>query len=123
MDAKEPIAAYWAACNARDWGALGALVADDVVYDLPQSRERIEGRERLVQFDAEYPGEWEFVVERLVADGRHAATWTRAVMDGIEQVGLSFFDLDDNGLIARITEFWPEPYDPPEGREHLTERY
>jgi hypothetical protein len=24
-------------------------------------------------------------------------------------------------LIARITDFWPEPYDPPAGREHLVE--
>ncbi|WP_158554121.1 hypothetical protein [Micromonospora deserti] len=34
-----------------------------------------------------------------------------------------FFDLDDAGAIRTITEFWPEPYDPPAGRGHLVERY
>jgi hypothetical protein len=28
-----------------------------------------------------------------------------------------------SGLIARVTDFWPEPYDPPSGREHLVERW
>ncbi|CAL9471579.1 hypothetical protein [Streptomyces sp. enrichment culture] len=35
----------------------------------------------------------------------------------------SFFTGDDTGRISAITEFRPEPYDPPAGREHLTERY
>ena len=25
--------------------------------------------------------------------------------------------------ITRITDFWPEPYEPPSGREHLVERW
>jgi len=24
---------------------------------------------------------------------------------------------------ARVTDFWPEPYEPPPGREHLVERW
>jgi hypothetical protein len=28
-----------------------------------------------------------------------------------------------DGLISHISDFWPVPYDPPAGREHLTERY
>jgi len=30
---------------------------------------------------------------------------------------------DWDGLITRVTDFWPEPYEPPPGREHLVERY
>ena len=37
--------------------------------------------------------------------------------------GLCFFDLDSGGRIARITDFWPEPYEPPASRAHLMERY
>ena len=40
-----------------------------------------------------------------------------------EATGLSFFELTDDDVIGRITDFWPEPYDPPAGREHLVQRY
>jgi hypothetical protein len=39
------------------------------------------------------------------------------------QPGLCFFDLADDGKIAEITDFWPEPYDLPARRAHLVERY
>jgi hypothetical protein len=123
MNAVRAIEAYWAAANARDWAGFGALVAPDVVYELPQTRERIRGRERYVRFNAEYPGDWTVEPVRIVGDDRRAASWTRFLVDGAEQTGLCFFDLDGSGLIARITDFWPKPYEPPPGREHLVERY
>ena len=39
------------------------------------------------------------------------------------QPGLCFFDLGADDLITRITDFWPEPYEPPANRANLTERY
>jgi ketosteroid isomerase-like protein len=121
--AHEIAEAYWAAADRRDWDAFGALLAEDVRYELPQTRERIRGRAAYLQFNREYPGEWRVVVERVVGEGRHASTWTRFHVDGQEQPALTFLDLDDAGRIAAITDFWPEPYDPPAGREHLVERY
>jgi ketosteroid isomerase-like protein len=44
-DAHEVVAAYWAAAEARDWAAFGALLADDVTYQAPQTREQVRGRE------------------------------------------------------------------------------
>jgi len=35
---------------------------------------------------------------------------------------LCFFEIDDAGAITRITDFWPESYEPPPGREHLVTR-
>ena len=35
---------------------------------------------------------------------------------------MAFFEFAD-GLITRVTDFWPEPYEPPPGREHLVERW
>jgi hypothetical protein len=37
--------------------------------------------------------------------------------------GLCFFDLDEDGRIARITDFWPAPAELPHSRAHLVERY
>jgi hypothetical protein len=33
------------------------------------------------------------------------------------------FELDQDGLIASISDFWPEPYEPPAERAHLAERF
>ncbi len=34
-----------------------------------------------------------------------------------------FFEFDADGLISRVTDFWPEPYDPPERPAGLMERW
>jgi predicted ester cyclase len=119
----QTVLAYWTACEARDWATYGALLADDVVYDLPQTRERIHGRDMLIRFNVEYPGEWHLTVDRLIAEDDQAATLTRFTHNGDEMDAQSFFDLDERGLITRITEYWPEPYEPPAGREGLADRY
>jgi ketosteroid isomerase-like protein len=123
MDAIKVVSAYWAAADERDWTAFGELLAPDVVYELPQTRERVRGRAAYVRFNAEYPGDWAVEPVRITGDARHAASWMRFTVDGGEQTQVGFFDLDDEGRIARIADFWPVPYEPPPGREHLVERY
>jgi ketosteroid isomerase-like protein len=123
-EATKMVTRYWTVCEARDWSAFGELLAPDVVYELPQTRERIRGRATYVEFNATYPGDWHLEIVRVTGDDRHAASWTVFRVDGTEpQPALCFFDLDDAGLITHISDFWPVPYDPPPGREHLTERY
>ena len=123
-DAHRVVGAYWAAAEARDWKTFGELVAEQVVYESPPTRERVRGRADYLRFNIEgFPGDWHLVVERIVGDERHAASWIQFSDEAGVQPGLCFFDLDDDGLIARITDFWPEPYEPPAGRSHLVERY
>jgi SnoaL-like domain len=121
--AHETIVAFWAAAEARDWAAFGALLAPDVSYEVPQTRELVRGREAYVRFNAEFPGDWHVELVRAVGEGRHGASWIRFLEGGKEDTGISFFDLDEAGLIAGVHDFWPEPYEPPPGREHLVERY
>lgn len=119
----DAVVAYWTAAEARDWPAFAALLTDDVVYDLPQTRQLIRGKEKYLEFNVEYPADWHLTVEMAVGEERHAATWARFVVGGEEQQALSFFEFDEGGLIKKITDFWPEPYEAPTGREHLVERY
>src|SRR5580692_3931050 len=49
--AHEVVAAYWAAAEARDWDAFGALLADDVIYRGPQTREQVRGRDAYIRFN------------------------------------------------------------------------
>jgi hypothetical protein len=123
-DSGQVVAAYWAAAEARDWETFGSLVAENVVYESPQSRERVRGRAAYLRFNVEgFPGPWHLAVERIVSGDREAVSLIQFSGDAGTQPGLCFFDLDEDGLIARITDFWPDPYDPPPGREHLADRY
>jgi hypothetical protein len=123
-DAHAVVAAYWAAAGARDWATFGGLVAEDVVYEAPQTRERVRGRDAYVRFNAEgFPGQWHLTVERIIGEGRRAASWIQMTEPGDSYPGLCFFDLDEHGQIARITDFWPTPAELPASRAHLVERY
>ncbi|MFC5214403.1 nuclear transport factor 2 family protein [Streptomyces coerulescens] len=130
-DLRKTVERFWAAAEARDWDAFAGTLAEDVVYTLPQTREQISGRERYVQFNREYPGDWHLRVERIVAEPGQVVTWLHFTVGLEEMYGISFFTGTDTpsgtdtgtGRITSITDFWPEPYEPPAGRDHLTERY
>lgn len=118
---RDVVGRYFATMAAREWDAFGELLSADVVYEMPQTRERITGRAKYVQFNREYPGDWTATVTRLIVDRTTAAGSMNFTVGDEEMVGLVYLELAD-GLITRITDFWPEPYDPPAGREHLVER-
>jgi hypothetical protein len=117
------VEAYWAAAEARDWDAFAETLADDVLYELPQTRERVRGKERYARFNREYPGDWHLRIERIVADEEGAVTWVHMAVGLEEMYGIAFFTGNGEGRIKTVTDFWPEPYEPPVGREHLVERY
>jgi len=122
--AHEVIAAYWAAAEARDWNAFGALLADDVLYRGPQTREQVRGREAYIRFNVEgFPHDWHIAVQRIVGEGQRAASWIEFTGQEGTQPGLCFFELGDDGRITQITDFWPDPYELPATRAHLVERY
>ena len=133
-DVRDVVAAYWAAAEARDWDTFAGLLAEHVVYEGPQTRERVRGRAAYLRrasregdrawFNVEgFPGDWHLEVQRIVGQSAHAASWIEMSDAGDHYPGLCFFDLDADGKIARITDFWPEPYELPASHAHLVERY
>src|ERR1700728_1555821 len=110
------------ALEARDWDAWAGLLHPGVVYEIPQSRERIRGRDRYLRFNQEYPGDWHLRPKVTIADDSHGVVWFEWLLDGRTDEAMAFFESAD-GLITRVTDFWPEPYEPPPGREHLVERW
>ncbi|GGN74990.1 hypothetical protein GCM10011579_054640 [Streptomyces albiflavescens] len=122
-DLRKTVERFWAAAEARDWAAFSDTLAEDVEYTLPQTRERIRGRERYVEFNREYPGDWHLTVERVIAEPDQVVTWAHFTVGLDEMYAISFFTGDGSGRIASVTDFWPEPYEPPAGRDHLSERY
>ena len=91
--------------EARDWDTWAALLHEDVVYEIPQSRERIRGRDSYLRFNQEYPGDWHLRVLQVIAD---------------DTQGVVRFHWQVTGEEA---DYWPEAYDPPPGREHLVEQW
>jgi predicted ester cyclase len=123
-DAHRVVAEYWAAAERRDWDTFASLVSEQVVYQAPQSREQVRGRDAYMRFNREgFPGGWHLSVLRIVGEGRHAASWLEFSDAGDRYPGVCFFDLGEDGQIARITDFWPAPAELPDSRAHLVERY
>jgi ketosteroid isomerase-like protein len=111
---------FWATMNTNDWGEVGALLHDDYTLEYPQSGERFRGRATAVAINAEYPvaGRWMFVVRAIVADAGGAASDV-VFSDGAGEHRLqTFFQMRD-GLIWRMVEYYPEPFDAPASRAHL----
>lgn len=107
---------------SNDFHSVKVVLSDDFLLEWPQSRERIRGADNFVSMNVAYPanGTWAFVVNRLVASDDEAVSDT-SVTDGVLKArAISFFTIE-NGLISKIVEFWPEPYDPPFDRSEYVE--
>lgn len=118
----EVVHQLYAAFEARDWAAAGAVLAPEVVYELPQSRERVRGRENYLRFNRDYPGEWHLTLDRTVTEGRQVVAWLTVTVGADVVVNLAWITLDEAGLVHRIVDFWPEPADPLPGRPDYVER-
>ena len=96
-DAHDVVAAYWAAAEARDWEAFGALLAEDVIYRGPQTREQVRGRDAYIRFNVEgFAYDWHVAVRQIIGEGQHAASWIEFTGHEGTQPGLCFFDLAES---------------------------
>jgi ketosteroid isomerase-like protein len=118
------VSAFWTAADGRDWATFAELLADDVVYEAPQSHERVTGKEAYLRFNIEgFPTDWHVTIVRVVADELGgAASWIEITDEDGTHPGLSFFEIRDERIVT-ITDFWPQEYEPLAGRARLTERF
>lgn len=124
MGTRETVESFWATLEARDWTAFAAVLADDVVYEMPQTRERIRGRDSYLRFNVEYLGDWHLTPRRILVDGDEAACWVDARVGDEPMFAIAFLRVTADGRVREVVDVWPEPYEPPAGREHLVvERY
>jgi ketosteroid isomerase-like protein len=119
---RELVERFITSLEARDWTTWAALLGPEVVYEIPQTHERIRGRDRYLQFNREFPGDWHVRAKLVIADETHGVVWFEWRLDETTDDAMAFFEFAD-GLITRVTDFWPERYEPPTGREHLVERW
>lgn len=108
---------FWERIQARDWDGLGRLLSDDFTVDWPDTRVRIRGRDRFVEFNRSYPEGWTIEVLGMVAEGNTVVSEVRVPhsKQGIYYV-LSILDVD-GGLLTGGREYWLQEHEeemPPE---------
>lgn len=122
MNNHDRIAHYYQSLSAKDWAAFASTLSSSVLYEVPQTRERIRGLESYLDFNATFPGDWTIEVLRIVANETGGSGLIRFFDEGQEFIGIAFFDIVD-GLITHILDYWPEPYEPPKRYSQFIERY
>ena len=122
-DNKEIIEGFWAAMQTNDFKAASEFLHDDYVLEWPQSGERIRGRANFVAVNEHYPahGRWEFTIHGIIAEA-HEVVSDVGVTDGSMTGRALTFSTIRDGKILRQTEFWPDPFEPPDWRAQWVEK-
>lgn len=121
-DTRSVIERHWSTANDRDWDAFAALLEPDLLYEVPQTRERIRGADGYLDFFRTWPGDWRVRILRLVCEPGAAACLIDFTDGGGTMTGMSFFRLSARTRIAQVTDYWPEPYEPPPRASRFVER-
>ena len=96
------------------------LRTDDYVMEMPQSGERIVGRENMRSFQQAYPNPPQMEIRRIVGEG------DLFVVEGRSDYGQEVSFVADvvefrDGCICRETRFYAAPFDPPTWRARWVE--
>jgi ketosteroid isomerase-like protein len=128
------VSTIWDCFEARNWAAARALMADDLVVELPATGERFRSADAYVAFNAEYPEGWTLQVHRVVSAGRSAAldggeaelvvSEVQVPHDGVGLFAVAQLAWVRDGLLVSAREFWVTcGEDAPAWRAALVERY
>jgi hypothetical protein len=100
---------------------LGVPLAEDAVRQWPQSGERIDGRARIGEVEGHFVGLRLGVGRRQVCGDTIVIEWSTDYGDGRVYRNVSIAELHD-GKAIRVTDYWGEPFTPPQWREALAGR-
>lgn len=89
--------------------------ADDYVLEMPQSGERIVGRERMRAMQRDYPNPPSIQVLRITGAGDHFVVLARSDYSGDIYYVANVVEFAD-GRIARETRIYGTPFGPPDWR-------
>jgi hypothetical protein len=94
---------------------------EDTVLDYPQSGERIRGRRNIQESRLVQPNKKRFTVRRMIGAGDLWVTEFVLAYDGRPTYAVSIMELRE-GLVAKETQYFSDPFDPGLSRAHLVER-
>lgn len=122
-EAAEVVRKFWELMGSNDFRSVGAVLSDDYVLEWPQSDERIRGRDKFAAMNEEYPahGPWRFTINRVVIGSGSDVVTDVSLTDGVQRARVISFFTVVGKKIVRMVEFWPDSYEAPPDRKHLTE--
>jgi SnoaL-like domain len=112
---------HWDASDANDFEVEHEIYRDDAVLDYPQSGERLRGRRNIRESRFVQPNKKRFTVRRIVGSGELWVTEFVLSYDGVPSYAVSIMEFRE-GLVARETQYFADPFDPAPSRAHLVER-
>jgi hypothetical protein len=99
---------------------LGAPLADDAVRRWPQSGEILRGKARIAEVESHFQGLRLGVTRRHACGDVIVVEWNTDYGDGRVYRNVSIGELKD-GKVARVTDYWGEPFTRPDWRRGLSE--
>jgi hypothetical protein len=121
-DIRAALERHWSASAAGDQVAEHEIYHENVIVEYPQSGERIRGRQNILALRSHHPSKPAgFVVRRIV--GREDVWVTEYLIsyDGRPVHTVSIMEFEA-GKVARETQYFGEPFEPPAWRAQWTER-
>jgi ketosteroid isomerase-like protein len=112
---RERIAEHFAFAG-KDEAAAAQIFADDAVIEWPQSGERIRGKPQIIALHEASPVKIDFEIRRIVGNGDLWVTETTIRYDGGRPTKAVFIMEFRDGLVVRETDYFGEPFDPPDYR-------
>ncbi|GAA0296184.1 nuclear transport factor 2 family protein [Sphingomonas oligophenolica] len=111
---------HWKASDAGDFVVEHDIYREDAVLDYPQSGERLSGRRAIEESRRLQPSTKRFTVSRIIGGDD---LWVSEIIlsyDGAPSFVVSIMEFSD-GLVARETQYFADPFEPGPSRAHLVE--
>ena len=111
---------HWRASEQGDNMAEHAIYAADAILDYPQSGERFRGRAAIAAQRGGHPADRHFTVRRISGNGDVWVSECVISYDGVPSHSVSIMEFS-GGLVAHETQYFADPFDPPQWRAALAE--
>jgi len=106
MDATDLVRELYEAYQRRDWNAAADLLHPDATVDMPDTRERLSGREAVLDFQRNYPEPWGELSVLRVLGGPEEASAEVDVAGPDRTFRLAAFWRTADGLLRDGIEYW-----------------
>ncbi len=98
---------------------LAAPLADEAIRRWPQSGEILRGRQRIAEVESHFQGLKLGITRRHACGDVVVVEWSSDYGDGRVYRNVSIGEMKD-GRVIRVTDYWGEPFAPPEWRRGLS---
>jgi hypothetical protein len=112
---------HWSASDSGDFEVEHEIYREDAVLEYPQSGERIRGRRNIRESRFVQPNRKRFTVRRMIGRGDLWITEFILSYDAKPSFAVSIMEFQE-GLVAKETQYFTDPFPPAPSRAHLVER-